>query len=442
MKRKNKVPIKGSEMLKELLLFYIPLGIYSMIMMGTHSVINSGVSRAPNAEIGLAALAVTMNIMNMFASPCFTSRQMLVALAHDKKSLKVSRNVMIKVATLSLTVLAILALTPVGEFVFVKLFNTPQNLMGEVKTAAVFALSLPFIYSLRAYSQGIIIVAKKTTFLTYTVVVRIAFMVILAFTLPKIGSLGGATIGMIIWVAGMAVEAIVNFLFSRNIYKAMPDEPNYEKGRKDLTTKDALSFVWPLLIMSFIWTLGIPMINSGLGRTHNPELSLATFQVSRNYAWIIMGFLENNMRQVSLIFGTSKDRIHYLKRFTLGVSGILAVAIAVLALTPIGNWGLLNIIGVSENLASASRPVLIALIVIPLIIAWSEYYMGLLMKLNNTKALSIAKIINLSFTTLSVMVLSMLFPQLGAVVGAFGMIIGYSIEMLYLRYRYLRLTNL
>jgi len=75
---------KETEMLKGLLLFYVPLGLYSMIMMSSHSVMNFGVSRAANAEIGLATFAVTMNIMNMFASPCFTSRQLLVALAHDK----------------------------------------------------------------------------------------------------------------------------------------------------------------------------------------------------------------------------------------------------------------------------------------------------------------------------------------------------------------------
>lgn len=117
-----------------------------MIMMSTHSVMNLGISRAANAKVGLAAFAVTMNIMNTFASPCFGARQMLVALAHDKKSLRVSKAVMIKITFLSLSVLSVLAFTPIGEFVFVILFNTPQNLMEDVKSAAVFALSLPFIY--------------------------------------------------------------------------------------------------------------------------------------------------------------------------------------------------------------------------------------------------------------------------------------------------------
>jgi O-antigen/teichoic acid export membrane protein len=193
--------------------------------------------------------------------------------------------------------------------------------------------------------------------------------------------------------------------------------------------------------MSFLWMLGLPIINSGLGRTYNPEFSIATFQISRNYVWIIMGFLETNMRQVSLIFGTSKNKIEYLKRFTFGVGGILTLVVAVLALTPIGNWGLINIIGVSEKIATASRSVLIILIVLPIIIAWSEYYMGLLMRLNNTKALSISKTINIVFTIFSVIGLSMLAPQLGATVGALGLIIGYTCEMSYVKYIYHRLTK-
>jgi O-antigen/teichoic acid export membrane protein len=436
LQAKQEDTIKGANMLKELLLFYIPLGLYSMIMMSTHSVKNFGVSRAHNPEIGLAAFAVTMNIMNMFASPCFTSRQMLVALAHDKKSLKVSRDIMLKITVFSLSMLAILSFTPVGEFVFVELFNTPVNLLGDVKTAAVYTMSLPFIYTLRSYAQGIIIIDKKTQYLTYTVMFRIAFMFLLAIVLPNIGSLSGATIGVMIWTAGMALEAVVNYLYSIKSFKNLPDEPNYDLGNQDLSAKYAFNFIWPLIITSFIWTLGIPMMNSGLGRTSNPELSLATFQVSRNFVWIIVGFLENSMRQVPLIYGTSEEKIDYLKKFTFGMGSILTLAVAILAFSPIGNWALLHIIGVSENIANASRPVLIVLIVLPFFIAWSEYYSGLLMRLNNTKSLSVGKIINLGLTVLSVISFSILMPQLGATVAALGLIIGNGAEILYFRIVY------
>jgi xanthosine utilization system XapX-like protein len=67
--------------------------------------------------------------------------------------------------------------------------------------------------------------------------------------------------------------------------------------------------------------------------------------------------------------------------------------------------------------------------------------MGLLMRLNNTKALSISKTINIGFTIFSVIGLSMLAPQLGATVGALGLIIGYTCEMTYVKYTYYRLTK-
>ncbi len=441
LKKSKKVPVKGAEMLKELLLFYVPLGLYSMIMMSSHSVINSGVSRAPNAEIGLAAYAITMTIMNMFASPCFTSRQMVVALAHDKKSLKITRRVMIKIAAVSLLFLSILAFTPIGEFVFINLFNTPPNLLSEIKTAAVFTLSLPFVYSLRSYSQGIIIVEKKTKYLTFTVIIRITFMIFLAFALPKLGFINGASIGIIIWTGGMGLEAIINFLLSRKVYKNLPDTPKYDDGEEDFTQFKAFEFIWPLLLMSFIWTLGLPIINSGLGFTQDPERSIATFQVARSFAWIAIAFLEMNMRQVSLIFGTSEDRISYLKRFTLGVSLVLASIIAVLALTPVGSWALISLIGVTDELAQAVKPVLMVLIALPLVLARTEYYMGLLMNLKNTKALSISKTISVGMAGVSVITLSLLFPQLGAVVGAIGLLLGYSSEMLFLKYTYDKMTD-
>ena len=432
----------SSGMLRGLLLFYVPLGLYSMIMMTSHSVMNLGVSRAANAEIGLAAFSVVMNIMNMFASPCFTSRQLLVTFAHDKKSLAVTRSMMIKLGGFSLIMLALLALTPIGDVVFVKVFNTPANLLNDVRAAAVLTLSLPFIYTLRSYAQGILIVAKKTQYLTYTVVIRILFMIALAFVLPQISVLTGAMIGIMIWTSGMALEAVINYLFSRGSYNELPEEPDYESGKQVLTTQQAFTFIWPLLVTSFIWTLGLPMINSGLGRTSNPELALATFQVSRNYVWIILGFIENNMRQVPLIFGTSEAKMKYLKKFNLGIGVILMAAVALLALTPVGNWGLLNIIGVSESIANASRPVLIVLIALPVILAYTEFYTGLLMKVNNTKALSIGKVINLSVTIGSVITMSVLMPQLGATAAAIAVIIGYVAELVFLYVVYEKYTKI
>lgn len=126
----------------------------------------------------------------------------------------------------------------------------------------------------------------------------------------------------------------------------------------------------------------------------------------------------------------------YLKKFTLGVSSIITLAVATLALTPIGDWGLVHVIGVSQDIARASKPVLIILIALPFTMAWSEYYTGLLMRLNNTKSISIGKVINIGLTILSVIAFSILVPQLGATVGALGMIIGFAVEMLFLKYVY------
>lgn len=437
----KKENIENSSMLRGLLLFYVPLGLYSMIMMTSHSVMNFGVSRAANSEIGLAAFSVTMNIMNMFASPCFTSRQLLVAFAHDKKSLAVSRSMMIKLGIASLIMLATLALTPLGNFVFVRLFNTPANLMRDVKVAAVLTLSLPFIYTLRSYAQGILIVAKKTQYLTYTVVIRILFMMGLAFILPKITVLSGAVIGIGIWTSGMALESVINFLFSMGSYRELPEDPDYEKGQQVLTSQQAFTFIWPLLATSFIWTLGVPMINSGLARSLNPELAIATVQVSKNFVWIMLGFIENNMRQVPLIFGTSEAKMKFLRKFNMGIGLILTVLVALLALTPIGNWSLLNIIGVSENIAKASQPVLIALIAMPMLLTWTEFYTGLLMRVNNTKSLSIAKILNLAITIFSVTAMSILLPQLGATAAAIGMILGFVAELVFLYIVYTKYTK-
>lgn len=427
-----------SKLLQDVLKFYIPLGIYSMIMLTSHSVINAGISRTGNSEIALAAYTVSMSIMNMFASPTFTSRQMLVALARDKKSFRISRSVMVKVGIASLSVLSLVAFTPIGKFIFINIFNAPIDLYPEIEFAARFCLLLPFVYTLRAYSQGIIIVQKKTQYLTYSVIVRILFMIFLASFLPKIAWLNGAAVGILIWTLGMGCEALCNLLLSIPLFKKLPEQTTTSDNAQAFSASKAFSFLWPLMLMSFVWTLGRPMINFGLSRTTDPNLSLATFQVAYSFAWILMAFLDNNLRQVTLIFGTSQHNIDFLKRFTLILSVVLAGLLAILTFTPLGTLGLLKIIKVSPELAYASRNILMVLIVAPLLIAWTEFYMGLIMKLGKTKILSIAKIINMITVTIAIYTLAIVAPQIGAIAGAIGALSGIAIEMIVLRLAYFR----
>ncbi|QOR34350.1 hypothetical protein IMX26_12735 [Clostridium sp. 'deep sea'] len=441
MKNVNSIKNDESNLLPDILRFYVPLGIYSMIMLTSHSVINAGVSRTNSPQIALAAYALTMSIMNMFASPAFTSRQMLVAMARDKKSFRLSLSLMIKLGIASLAILGLLAFTPLGEFVFLQVFKAPTKLFPEIKSAAKFCLLLPFIYTLRAYSQGVLMVQKKTKYLTYSVVVRIIFMVFLASFLPKIKWLNGAAVGILIWTLGMSCEAILNFLWSIPQYKKLPEQSETDTG-KSFSVNKAFSFLWPLMLMSFVWTLGKPLINFGLSKTTDPEKALATFQVAQSFAWILMGFLENNIRQVSLIFGTTKDRIKYLKKFTLVISIILACLLSLLALTPLGQFTLLNIIKVSPELASASKGILILLIASPLILAWNEFYIGLLMTLNNTKILSVAKITNMTTVTITILTLAAINPAIGAIAGAIGTLVGLLAELIVLRFAYLKLAKL
>ncbi len=436
----NQTPDKRNTpiVLSDLLRFYIPLGLYAVIMMSSHSVINSGVSRVANPTIALAAYALTMSIMNMFASPTFTTRQMLVALAHDKASFRTGRKLMIQIAAVSFALLSVMAFTPVGEFVFINIFNAPADLYPEIAIAARFCVALPFIYTLRAYSQGIIITRKKTQYLTYSVAVRIAFMLFLAVTLPKLDLFNGATVGILIWLLGMACEASVNSFFAFRLYRHIPENSTHEEERHHLTTGDAFTFVWPLLLMSFIWTLGRPLLNFGLTRTADPELSLATYQVAQNLVWIFMGFIENNLRQVTLIYGGSQDRVAYLRKFRTIISLSLSGLLAILAFTPLGTWMLENLIGVTPALAAASKPVMMILILAPVLIASNEFYMGLLMGLRNTKILSVAKMVNMAVASISVLVLALIMPQIGAMAAAIGMIVGLGVEATVLRSAFLR----
>lgn len=413
--------------LAELLAFYFPLAISSMLMFTTFNIINSALARTINAEAALAAFAIGQSITNMFASPTFTGRQMLVALAHHRQNFRSGLKVMLKIMLATLFVIALLALTPVGYFVYVTLFGAPPHLFAEVRNVAKVCLTLPFIYTLRAASQGILMIRRRTHFMTISMVMRLLIMLLVAAVITRTSVVQGAVVGALVWVMGMTTEALFCFIFARRLYPDVPEESNEVAA---VTQSEVFDFLWPLLITSFIWTFSRPIINAGLGRTADPEQALATYQVAWNFAWIPMAFIEVNIRQLVLIFGRGQSNLNYLKRFCLTVSILVTLAVLVLAWTPIGAHILKHIIGVSEEMIGASRGTIVTIAFVPLLLTWVEYFTGRVLQSGSTKSLSLAKSANLVMMALTVFVLAALFPHLGATAGALAVMAGIAAELI------------
>ena len=410
----------------ELTAFFLPLALSAMLMMSSHSIMSSAMARTAEAEIALAAFAVATSISMMFESPCYNIRRMATALFDDKTSLK---NVMVVgagVVVASVTLMIPVAFTGFGRTVFVKWVGVSPELFPEVIKCFRLFIILPLLSGIRGYFQGMLIVRKKTFWLTINVSIRLVIMLIVTQLLLSLEGLSGGMVGAILLVTGIGSEAILACITALLYKKDFPDQPT--RSKRSITVRDALIFYIPLIGATFVQTFSRPGINAGLARVANPEQALASYQVAYSFAMIFIVLLYS-VHQIVLVFVKDKYSFNKVVRFAVLVSLLMAFILIVCGITPIGKWALTSIIGVEDSLATVSVRIIGWYALMPVVLCGVEIFSGVLLLNKRTPTITLAKIGNVLTVVAIAAGLSAALPSLGGIIGALSMTAGAFTEM-------------
>ena len=420
---------KPKSFVLELLIFYMPLAISAMLMMSSHSIVSSAMARTVNVEVALAAYAVASSIAMMFESPCYNIRQMAVSLFDDQTSLRTIFKIGFGLVLLCVGLMIPVAFTGFGKVVFINWAGVRPEIYPEVIKAFRLLMLMPLVSAVRAYYQSIIIVQKRTFWLTINVIVRLTVMVGMTTLILNTNFVEGSMVGAVILISGIGTEAFLALLVGLRYRKNFPDHPT--KTKQSITARGALVFFIPLILASFAQTFSRPGINAGLARTANPELALASYQVAYSFAMIFIALLWS-CHQLVLVFAKDRQTFRTVVKFGLVIAGAMSGVLLVCGLSPLGTWVLTTIIGVEAELAVLSLRIIAAFSVIPILVVLSEIFVGVLLMHKRTPSITLAKSANV-ITVLTVStVLSANMPQLGGVIGAvamtFGMLAEFSVE--------------
>jgi Na+-driven multidrug efflux pump len=412
----------------EIIAFFIPIVFSTMIMMTTHTVVNSALARTKDAAIAIASYAVAKSIATMLYSPATTLRRVCVAHLNDKTKFELVKKVALTATLFSLFLMAVVAFTPLNKYVFINMIGISADLLPETLRAFTILIFIPLLASVRSMYEGMITLRRKTYLLTVMTTTRVIVMFGLATFITNTHIITGGSVGSVLMVMGIGSEALIGFIFARN-YKE--DLPKINKEFPSETYKSLLIFFIPLIAARFAMTWGKPAINAGLARAISPEVSIAAHEVGRSFAWIFISMFAR-INQVVLVFVKSKFAWIKVKRFALGLGVIMFLILLTISVTPIGEWILTNIIGVEEELRTMALQVILVLSPLPIIKSYNEILAGLLMRHNQTPIITISKISNIIFIVASIFILANIYPTMGAVIGSVGTIIGYIAEFIIL----------
>ncbi len=389
---------------KELIKFFLPLAVMPMIIGVSHNAINASLARLPFPEITLAVFAVTKSVTNIIKSPIHMARQTVTSLIDDHKSFKLVRRFLLSLAFLYFLILASLGYTPLGEIVFKNIIGlkSAQEISFAYQALSIMCF-IPLVESVRNILQGFAISLRKTSLITPGVVIRIIGISLLLIWVTVNKSVSGVIAGSGVWLLGITIEMVFIALALRHYYGNFHDViANLQNSvSREVNFKRIVKFFIPIAVMAFLARFVQPVVQSGIIRSTISTNDLAAYGVSWTLVMIFVGPLDM-LHQSSLVFAGDLNKLNWKKilRFSLGAGLSVSIIITLIALTPLGDFILLNLISVSPVIAEIVKKVVITFLFFPIIRAFRETFWGILMQRQTTEIIALAKIVGLIFVVL------------------------------------------
>ena len=419
----------------EIARFFIPLSLTSLIIQLSHSVVNAGVARTPNPEIALAAYALAMSFVRLIENPMFMVRQTVVSLVKNKQSLTEVSTFVFRMAALITLVLALSGFTPLGHWLLTRVMGASNEIAQQAHLALRVLFLLPFAAAIRNMYHGIAIMSRQTVLLPASTALRLIVMSVVIFVLALGTELPGALSASISFVCAFIVEALIMRWRARPLL--LQGVFHGARTRHNIDQRGIGRFFWPLMLTTFVATAFGPLVNAGLARTVRPEVALAGFAVGHALGMLLMAPL-GMLHQCTLAFTKLGDRESYRTtgRFVGGLVILAIIVLGTISFSPVGDWLLHNVMGLSGAVAEAALAVMQVMTLLPVFLGWREYLWGILMQQRVTTLIGSAKALNLVVVIAVLVVLLTTGWSHPAAAGAWALVLGEFSECLYIQQRY------
>ncbi len=422
--------------------FFLPLGATQAMIALTHSLFNAALARFPNPEVLISAFAVTKSILQMIQNPVSMIKHTVTSLTTDGESYHKVRRFVGLMGFIIVGLFFLFAFTGLSRWIMSTLIGVEGAVLDEAETMLKILVFFPLFVSVRDFYQGVAIKLRMTPVVTIGTFIRVVFVAVMVLLADYFTFLPGSYYAPGIFAIALFIEAsTVTIIMNRSqgdIPKAVEKQSvkngDLEEGRKEMNNRMIMMFFVPLILTAALRTAARPIINAGLARTVAPEIAISAFAVGWSVGVLALAPLMM-FHQVPINFLKEKDhpqRYQSVKRFAALIGGSLSLIIGILGFTPLGYFVLSNIMGTSDVVSTMAADVLKIMAALPIFFVIRQYLWGLFMKRQNTKFVSVGKMVNLSTLVLTVLLGTLIGPENPALIGASAMVIAEMVECSFL----------
>lgn len=410
--------------IRQLLVFFIPLGISASLVTISHVIINSTLARSAHPEIIIASYAIAMSMLGITERPAVLLRHSCSALVRDRLSFRAMGTIALYVLSAIFLFGLFIAYTPVGEWIFLHLFGVSESLVQSVIQVYRILMFVSLFSGLRCLYQGVIITNMRTKWLTIGMAIRLAIMYFISLYFITTNNVTSGQVGAIIFLAGMVVECAVSVLEGRSLLKTLPEKrENHTIERK----RQVLQFYRPLLYSSFIAVIIGPSINAMLGKTNDIALAIASYAIAGSLTQLVSSFF-SYIHQIVLNF--YRLDASAVNRFALIISLVPTLLLGLLCYTSLGPWFMENVMGINERLMAASLHALRVFMIMTILFPWLDFCNGLIMLRGQTKVMVWSQAANVCVTLTTLILCISLTPGWNGMIGALAQSLGFGGELL------------
>jgi hypothetical protein len=356
--------------LKQYWSFYWPLALTGLAMVLAIQFQNGALARYPDAATELAVFALAQGTFGFFNAALNFTPQLANVYSRDKDAHRITQRFVWLACLVLMTPLSFLAFSTPGLALIKAAYGINDALLARVADYLVLLVPVLLLNGTRLFTTGTLVQARLTGWVTTLNGIYLATIAAVLIWGFRAGVSPAYTL-----VGAQAIAALVHLVLSlwvRASKYRWPDEPTGQQ----LTFGELARFFVPVTTTGVMFALSRPVLYAFVSRTPDGIVSIAALRVAFDFSMIFQQ-AANQFRHFFVTFGL--DDLPGKRVFmALVCAGITAIMLAV-AITPLSQWVLADLLGVDERIKSRAVEVILIMCALPTIIIVRNYFHGILM---------------------------------------------------------------
>jgi progressive ankylosis protein len=182
--------------------FYLPLALMPLLTLIIQPAGSGAMSRMPEAMGSLAAWPVVHGLVFLMRSTGFALNEVVVALLGRPGAVVALRRFTLILASVTSTLLLVLAATPLSDFWFGTISGLDPELMRLCQIGTLIAIFMPAYQAYQSWFQGILVHARQTRPVTEAVAIYVLIAICGLWIGANFGTIPGLYFSIGVFVVG------------------------------------------------------------------------------------------------------------------------------------------------------------------------------------------------------------------------------------------------